>query len=144
MKKQMSREEIQERKRAFEWVKERVREWREEKSPGEQMPEWLWEQAVELARKYSLEEVAMALELSYTRLKRQMKAQADREAHPGEEGVEFVKVGTVGAQGKSELICKLHVRVGEGREVRIKVEGLQEGSLAGMLRETLGMVLCCK
>ena len=54
--------------------------WRSSRAPGARIPGDLWLRATELAERYGVAQVAVALNLDYTSLKRRLAATASRRA----------------------------------------------------------------
>jgi|TARA_B100000315_G_C14570437_1_gene585195 hypothetical protein len=107
-------------------VAEQLRQWREQRVRGQRIPERLWQAAVALSERHSLQELASTLGLDSARLKRRVEGEpagfggrkAGSAALPG---AGFVELGRLEAGSPDE--CRVEVEDGEGRKLRMHLRG---------------------
>jgi len=106
-------------------VEEQLRSWRGSRKRGEKVPRELWRAAVELADRYSLDEIASTLALNRGRLEKHVKASARTAERPrswvSTAGQGFVEVGALSAGYPDE--CTVEAEDGAGRKLTVHLRG---------------------
>jgi len=96
----------------------RFEEWRRRRTARERIPETLWSEAVELARRYGTWPAARALRLDYNKLKQLAVAGEERRAlNPSTTFVEVI------APGPGVSSCIVEMENGRGARMRIEWKG---------------------
>jgi len=106
-------------------------QWRDRTPAGGRIPEALWSRAVDLARTHGVSQVAAALRLDYTRLKRRLAASAPSVAPPAPAPA-FVEL-TLGAE-PSAAGCVLALCDGRGRSLRVEWSRPTASEVAALAR----------
>ncbi len=106
-------------------LEERLRSWRGSRKRGEKVPRELWQAAVALASRYSLDEIASTLALNRGRLEKQVKTSARTPEGPrvsvSTRGQGFVEVGALSAGNLDE--CTVEAEDGAGRKLTVHLRG---------------------
>jgi hypothetical protein len=92
--------------------------WRQRRTGQERIPETLWSEAVEMARRYGTWPAAKALRLDYNKLKQRVVAGTERRA--SNSSVSFVEVIPAAAAVSS---CMVEMDNGRGARMRIEWKG---------------------
>ena len=117
----------------MEAARQRLEQWRTERSGREPIPEKLWKSAVALARRHGLSQTAQTLRLDYAKLKKLLGAApgpSPRVARP--KGPAFVELFAPQAAGASE--CILELESARSGRLRIQWKGAAPPEVAGLIR----------
>ncbi len=114
---------------SLEQLKQRFICWRESRKQGERIPQALWAAAVGEAKQYGVYQVARALRLDYTCLKR-LAGPGGREKSPAKIDTEFVELFAAPAS-KAPPSCECIVELHNVRGAKMRVE-LNGAGLAGL------------
>ncbi|MCP5249097.1 MAG: hypothetical protein H6942_11290 [Candidatus Accumulibacter sp.] len=114
-------------------------EWRKTRQRSSRIPEDLWSRAIELAERYGIAKVAVALKLDYTSLKRRLASTAATTAKRPAAGVrssspsrDFVELDFDLPLAPSPCILVLSDR--HGRALRIELPGAASSDIAEVAR----------
>lgn len=100
-------------------VQEDFRSWRETKPySSSPIPEELWQEAVELARTYSIHEICKALHLDFNKLKRHVQGSDALRKTPSDPSGGFVELSLAMAPQPSE--CLIELERSDGMRLSIK------------------------
>jgi hypothetical protein len=119
------------------WI--RFEGWRSAKSGRGRIPDELWEEAVELARKYGVSRISATLRLSYNGLRSRLKPNR----LPGKpsrssslETPAFIEIGDMSTPGLFH--CRLELENGAGSKLRIRMQGNPSFDLVALSRVFFG------
>ena len=124
-----------------ERVRRQLEQWRRRRDRGRRIPESLWKAAVKLACRHGVSKTAQALRLDYYSLKKRVEtAPEPRRAGAGTAGIRgaessggrFVEIPLPGVS--VTLTCVLEVEDGRGARMRLELQGLGAGDLAGVVQ----------
>ena len=128
-----------------ERVRRQLERWRGRRDRGRRIPESLWKAAVNLACRQGVSKTAQALRLDYYSLKRRVEAAPrPRPAGAGTAGTgaaersggRFVEIPLPAVSIAST--CVLEVEDGRGARLRLELQGLGAGELAGVVHSVWG------
>lgn len=124
----------------LEQLKRRFEEFRSTQITRGRLPESLWKEAAEIARRYGLNPVAQTLRLDYNRLKKRMAVTASRdvskrtkERRPAADFLELIQAAPRATQD-----CHIEVETSHGAKLRVELKGIATNELAGLIRGFLG------
>jgi hypothetical protein len=122
----------------LEQLKRRFEEFRSSRTSQGRLPQRLWEEAAEAAKRYGLNPIAQALRLDYNRLKKHMAAKADpvkrkKEMSPGPEFMELIGPGPAATTD-----CHIDVESSRGAKVHIELKGMATRELASLIHGLIG------
>ena len=106
-------------------------QWRSTRKPRNRIPEQLWQAAVDLTPFYSTHQIARALRLNYTELKRRIKKRL-----PEEQAAEFIEIDM--RQLLSTAPCVLELRSPSGFELKIHNFDRIQPQLGSLISRFLG------
>ena len=109
-----------------ERVRRQLEQWRRGGGRGRRIPESLWKAVVQLARGQGVSKAARALGLDYYTIKNRLEATAEGSDQ------RFVELPLRGLPGSPA--CVLEVEDGRGARLRLELQGLDAGDLAGVVR----------
>ena len=104
----------------IEATRMKFEKWRRRRTGRERIPESLWSEAVELARRYGTWPAARALRLDYNKLKQLAVAGNERRALNSSPRTTFVEVIPPGPEVSS---CVVEMENGRGARMRIEWKG---------------------
>lgn len=107
--------------------------WRDEKRPGEKIPQGLWQAAVSLHPRYSVYQISRALHLDFVDL-RDRVGSGKKVRAKGEKGAQFVQLPmAMGGGGVAD--CRVKVRGGGKVRITVKLRAAAPGTVLELLRE---------
>src|SRR5262249_25111485 len=107
----------------------RFQAWREQRKPGDSIPQSLWAIAVRLAKAHGVSRTAAALHLDYYRLKNRAAAAAANEPQPS--GPAFVELTPPALVAKR---CRLEFDNGAGATMRVQLIGYAAADIEALSR----------
>lgn len=122
----------------LEQLKRRFEEFRSMQTSRGRLPDVLWKEAAELARRYGLNPTAQALRLDYGRLKKRMTTSPDRVKRKEEERPTPSFVELIGASPGGTTDCHVEVESDRGAKLRIELKAIATSELAGLIRAFIG------
>jgi hypothetical protein len=136
----MASQEVTDATGELEQLRGRFEEFRSTQITRGRLPEALWKEAAEAARRYGLNPVAQTLRLDYSRLKKRMAAAAGRnvskrtkERRPAADFLELIQPVTSAMQD-----CHIEVETSHGAKLRVELKRISTNELAGLIRGFLG------
>jgi hypothetical protein len=119
----------------LEGVRVRLEGWRQQHKPPTPIPEELWSEAVDLARRHGLAQTAKTLRLDYAALKRRLRdgGHQIRPVSVAPAPAEFIELLSPVSTGIGE--CALEVESTQGARMRVVMKNLAPQGLACILRE---------
>jgi hypothetical protein len=121
----------------LEQLRRRFEEFRSAQTARGRLPEPLWNEAAELARRYGLNVTARALRLDYTGLKKRMEVH-DRPKRKERETPVPAFVELVGPAPGAVTNCSVEVESAQGGKLRLDLKGVATTELAGLIRAFIG------
>jgi hypothetical protein len=122
-----------------ERVRRQLEQWRRRRDRGRRIPEPLWKAVVKLARGHGVSKTALALRLDYYAIKKRLEAAEptspaimSRAPGAGVSGGRFVELPLRAMP--TPPACVLEVEDGRGARLRLELQGLGAGELAGVVR----------
>jgi hypothetical protein len=107
----------------------RFQAWREQRKPGDPIPESLWTIAIRLVKAHGVSRTAAVLHLDYYRLKKRAAAATASEPQPsGPAFVEFTPPGLVAKQ------CQFELNNGAGASMRVQLVGYDAADIEALAR----------
>jgi hypothetical protein len=106
-------------------VEKRFRAWRDTRRRGEKIPQDLWRAAVNLAGRYTFDQIAFTLKVHRGRLEKRVKTAARAQDRPTalvstpQQG--FIEVGTLG--GGYHEACTVESKDSDGRTLTMHLQG---------------------
>jgi hypothetical protein len=130
-----------ERELSLEEIKRHFSQWRSKKNRRKRIPERLWNEAVNLVGRYSVNQVSKALAVDYVKLK--TKAAAVGKATLANRSSAPTFVETRLEQVFSPMMAnkggwQLQVERSDGGKLKIQAPNLDEGSLRAVLKGFMG------
>ena len=122
----------------LEQLKRRFEEFRGTRMTRGRLPEPLWKQAAEMARRYGLNPTAQALGLDYNRLKKRMGTSPDRAKRTKKEVTIPAFVELIGSGPRMTTECQVEVESEHGAKLRLQLKGVTPGELASLIRAFVG------
>ena len=110
-----------------ERVRQRLERWRRTRKKRTRIPEQLWQESVEVARGYGVNQTARALRLDYYGLKQRLDAGFAGTAVEQEPVASFVEL--VGASPVVVSECLVEVESASGTKMRIHLKGSPDVAL---------------
>lgn len=110
-------------------IKQRLQDWRSQRKVGERIPELLWAEAVEAARRHGVNRVSIEMHLDYARLKRRVQG---TEAPPprsrnSQGAAKFVELltstATPPAAARQRHECVVELENARGAKMRVQLDG---------------------
>jgi hypothetical protein len=131
-------QEVAGRVSELEQLKRRFEEFRSSRTSHGRLPQRLWEEAAEAAKRHGLNPIAQALHLDYNRLKKHMAAQAApvQQKKERNRGPEFVEL--MGPAPAATTDCQIEVESSRGAKVRIELKGMATRELASLIHGLIG------
>lgn len=123
----------------LEQLKRRFEEFRSMQTSRGRLPDVLWKEAAEAARRCGLNPTAQALRLDYGRLKKRMTTTAERVKRKKEErrAPSFVElIGAPPSGGTTD--CRVEVESDRGAKLRIELKAIATSEVAGLIRAFIG------
>lgn len=122
----------------LEQLKRRFEEFRSTRMSRGRLPEPLWKQAAEVARRHGLNPTAQALGLDYSRLKKRMAAPADRAKRTNKKASIPAFVELIGPGPAAMAECQVEVESDRGAKLRLQLKGVATTELASLIRTFIG------
>lgn len=114
--------------------------WRRGRRRGQRIPQELWQAAVDLVGRYSLEQVAEKLALNHRRLENRVKAQrgerVEDRASCRTRGTGFVEVGRLGDGHTDD--CTIEAEDGSGGKLAVRLNGVACAQAAEIVKALRG------
>lgn len=110
-----------------ERVRQRLERWRRTRKKRTRIPEQLWQESVEVARSYGVNQTARALGLGYYGLKQRLDAGFAGTAVEQAPVASFVEL--VGASSAVDPECLVEVESASGTKMRIHLKGSPDVAL---------------
>jgi hypothetical protein len=131
-------QEVTDEPNDVEQLKRRFEEFRSRRTSRGRLPQALWTEAGEAAKRYGVNPIAQALRLDYNRLKKQISAKTDpakrkKRTSPGPEFVELIAP----APGAT-TDCHIEVESSRGAKVHIELKGIATSALASLIQGLVG------
>ena len=127
----------------IERVRRELEQWRRRRGRGRRIPEPLWKAVVKLAREHGVSKTRHALRLDYYSIKKRLDS-----AVPTSSAITSPVVSGAGSEGRfvelplgampAPPTCVLEVEDGRGARLRLELQGLGAGELAGVVRSAWG------
>lgn len=112
-------------------VSRQFKEWRRSRRSGTRIPESLWRAAVALAQRHGVSKASLALRLDYYSLKKRLEAAPRPRPQAAGTGAPFVEIPLRAVAGSPA--CVLEVEDGRGARLRLELQGVGSGELAGLV-----------
>jgi hypothetical protein len=112
-------------------VRRQFEEWRGSRRPGARIPEPLWRAAVALARRHGVSKTSLALRVDYYSLKKRLEASPRQRAERDGAVARFVELPLRAVPGGAACVVEVEDR--RGARVRLELQGLGPGELAGLV-----------
>src|SRR4051812_13670815 len=122
----------------LEQLKRWFEEFRGTRMTRGRLPEPLWKQAAEMARRYGLNPTAQALGLDYNRLKKRMGTSPDRAKRTKKEVTIPAFVELIGSGPTVIAECQVEVESEHGAKLRLQLKSVTPSELASLLRAFVG------
>jgi hypothetical protein len=122
----------------LEQLRRRFEEFRSTRTSRGRLPEPLWKEAAELAKRYGLNPTAQALGLDYNRLKKRMAAPSDRAKRTKKEVPIPAFVELIGPGPTAAPECQVEVESDRGTKLRLELKGVAASELASLIRAFIG------
>jgi hypothetical protein len=103
--------------------------WREQRKPGDSIPQSLWAIAIRLAKAHGVNRTAAVLHLDYFRLKNRAAAAAASEPQPS--GPAFVEFTAPVVAAKQ---CQVELGNGSGATMRVQLLGYDAADIEALAR----------
>ena len=107
----------------------RFQAWREQRKPGDSIPQSLWAIAIRLAKAHGVSRTAAVLHLDYYRLKNRAAAAPASEPQPS--GSAFVELSPPALVAKQ---CQLEFDNGAGATMRVQLLGYDAADVEALAR----------
>jgi len=114
--------------RDLEEVRERFESWRESRKRGARIPAELWQAAVSLFPRYSVNRISRALRLGYEDVRNRVENERDG----GAKDFRFWEIRMSELQAHIGE-CRLRAEDGEGRKVELELKSIEAGQLLQLL-----------
>ncbi len=121
----------------LEQLRRRFEEFRSAQTSRGRLPEPLWREATELARRYGLNPTAQALRLDYTGLRKRMEAH-DPAKPKGKAAPVSAFVELVGPVAVVMTSCNVEVESAQGSKLRLELKAVATSELANLIRAFVG------
>lgn len=105
-------------------------QWRRSRVLGERIPEPLWNQAADLARRYGVSRTGSALRVGYYELQKRLARQSIRNHKETASAMAFVELPPAGAAGE----CVIEFENASGSKMRVQLQGGQLPDLVALGR----------
>ena len=121
-------------------LKRRFEEFRGTQTRRGRLPETLWKEAAESAKRYGLNPVAQALRLDYSRLKQRIAATSSRERgkQKREKHAAPAFVEWIGSAPGGGTDCHMEVESQRGGKLRLELKSIRAAELAELIRAFVG------
>ena len=124
--------QVMARGESLEEISARFKRWRETRVRGQRIPQHLWSEVVELARKHGVEAVAVALRVNVDRLKARLRQTHDR-VQGTKVDTRFVEMLVAPmSQRAHRCDCAVELENARGARMRVELNGPALGSLVGL------------
>ena len=123
-------------------VRRQFEQWRRSRPQGTRIPEPLWRAAVSLAQRHGVSKTSQALRLDYYSLKQRLET-ATRPP-PAREGAggRFIEIPLRAVSGGPA--CVIEVEDGRGARLRLELQGVGAGELAGLVGSVWSQPRCSR
>lgn len=121
----------------LEQVRRRFEEFRSTQTTRGRLPDSLWKEAAELARRYGVNVAAQELRLDYSKLKRQMEEHG-RPKRRKKEAATPAFVELLGCAPGTITNCSVEMESGQGGKLRLELKAIATTELAGLIRAFMG------
>ena len=111
----------------LEAVHRQFQTWREKRGKGERIPEGLWQAAVSLFPRYTVNQISRALRLDYVCLRDRIYLSGGKRTSKSKEIPQFVELPVSSAVGVAK--CRLKVKDKRGSRIHIRLKGADVGPL---------------
>ncbi|HEX4170461.1 MAG TPA: hypothetical protein VHZ55_33770 [Bryobacteraceae bacterium] len=122
----------------LEQLKRRFEEFRSTQTSRGRLPDGLWKEAAEVAKRYGLNPTAQALRLDYNRLKERMSATSGRAKRKREERSAPAFVELIGPALGGTSDCQIEVESNKGAKLRLELKGVRTSELASLIHAFIG------
>jgi hypothetical protein len=122
----------------LEQLKRRFEEFRSVQKLRGRLPESLWKEAAEAARRYGLNPTTRALRLDYNRLKERLVAAPGAAKQKKQVSPTPAFVQLIGPAANTTTECHIEVESEQGAKLGLEVKSVAAGELAGLIRAFLG------
>ena len=102
------------------------------------LPESLWKEAAEMARRYGVNPTAQALRLDYNRLKKRMLAAPDGVQRKTNRSPVPAFLELIGPGPTATTECQVEVESSGGAKLRLELKGVAASELGLLIRAFLG------
>jgi hypothetical protein len=102
------------------------------------LPEPLWKEAAEMARRYGVNPTAQALRLDYNRLKKRMLAAPDSVQRKANRTPAPAFLELIGPGPTATTECQVEVESGAGATLRLALKSVATSELGLLIRAFLG------
>jgi hypothetical protein len=121
----------------LEQVRRRFEEFRGTQTRRVRLPETLWQEAGEMARRYGVNVVAHELHLDYSKLKREMGKQDQADVSRKKiQPPAFVEL--IGGAPSGMTSCLVEMETAQGGKLRLDMKAMATAELAGLIRAFMG------
>lgn len=119
--------------RDLEEIRERFERWRDNRKRGARIPAELWQAAVSLFPRYSVNQISRALGLDYEGVRNRVENERDG----GAKGFRFWELRLSELQAHIGE-CRLRAEDGAGRKVELELKSIEAGQLLQLIGELWG------
>ena len=118
--------------RDLEEVRDQFKQWRHRRKVGARIPSELWQAAVSLHPRYSVNQISRSLRLDYVDVRKRVDCQTTSSKQSRANDYRFWELKLAELQGCIGE-CRLRAEDGTGRKVELELKSIESGQLLQLL-----------